>query len=183
MPRNRPEIDRDEKVEAILDASERRLRAGGVGTFSVAALARELGLAANSIYWYFPTRDDLLVATVEHALLGIVRRKSPGLRRLDSRILWFVEQLDELEHVRVGLYERAHDSRTIADLLARLDERSRTMLRNVLSGHVPAGDRDLAAGTLLAAIDGARLQRLDSRARRRVVKFAVERITGQGPPG
>lgn len=176
MPRNRPDIDRGEKIAAILDASERRLRTGGVAAFSVAELARELGLAANSIYWYFPTRDDLLVATVEHALLGILGRKPPGMKRLDSRILWFVEQLDELEGVRVGLHERARESTTIADFLTRLDDRSRTMLRNVLAGHVPEADLDLAAQTLLATVEGARLQRLDGRTRRRVIEFAVRQV-------
>lgn len=176
MPRNRPDIDRDEKVKAILEVSDRQLRTSGVAAFSVAALARELGLAANSIYWYFPTRDDLLVATVEHALKGILARKPPGMKRLDSRILWFVEQLDELEHVRVGLHERARESSTIADFLTRLDDGSRTMLRNVLTDHVPDPNLELAAQTLLATIEGTRLQRLDSKTRQRVIKFAVQQV-------
>jgi hypothetical protein len=98
------------------------------------------------------------------------------MKRLDSRILWFVEQLDELEGVRVGLHERARESATIADFLTRLDDGSRTMLRNVLAGHVPEADLDLSAQTLLATVEGARLQRLDGRTRRRVIEFAVRQV-------
>ncbi len=176
MPRNRPEIDREDKVAAILEASERQLRARGVATFSVAEVARDLDLAANSIYWYFPIRDDLLIATVEHALLGILGHKPPGTKRLDSRILWFVEQVDELEHVRVGLYERARESSSIAEFLDRLEEDSQSMLRNVLAGHVPAPELELAAQALLATIDGTRIQRLDGKVRRRIVRYAIRQV-------
>lgn len=177
MPRNRYDVDRDEKVAAILDAGERRLRDDGVAAFSVAALARDLGLAGNAIYWYFPTRDDLLVATVDHLLRGVVARKPPGRRDLAARVLWFVEQLDELEHVRAGLSERARVSPTVAAFLARLDDQARQMLRNVLADHVPDRDLAIAAQTLLATIDGLRLHALTRAERRRVVRFAVERVT------
>ncbi|HEX7290152.1 MAG TPA: TetR/AcrR family transcriptional regulator [Conexibacter sp.] len=178
MPRNRRHVERDEKVAAILDAGELRLRADGVAGFSVAALARDLGLAGNAIYWYFPTRDDLLIATVEHLLHGIVARKPPGRGDLAARVLWFVEQLDALEHVRVGLSERARVSPVVADFLARLDDQGRSMLRNVLAGHVPQRDLGVAAQTLLATIDGLRLHALTRAERRRIVRYALARVTG-----
>ena len=179
MPRNRHHLDRDDKVAAILAGGERRLRTDGVADFSVAALARDLGVAGNAIYWYFPTRDDLLVATVEHLLRGIVARKPPASGDLAARVLWFVEQLDALEHIRVGLSERARTSSIVADFLARLDAQGRGMLRNVLVGHVPERDLELAAQTLLATIDGLRLHALTRTERRRIVRYALGRVTGE----
>ena len=177
MPRNRSDVARDDKVAAILSAGERRLREDGVAGFSVAALARELGVAGNAIYWYFPTRDDLLVATVDHLLQGVVARKPPGRGDLTARVLWFVEQLDEVEHVRVGLSERARASPVVAEFLARLDDQARSMLRNVLAGHVPERERALAAQTLLATIDGLRLHAVTRAERRRIVAYALSRLT------
>jgi AcrR family transcriptional regulator len=179
MPRNRRHVDRAEKVAAILAAGEQQLRADGVAGFSVAALARELRVAGNAIYWYFPTRDDLLIATVEHVLQGIVARKPAGRRDLSARVLWFVEQLDELEHVRVGLSERARVSPVVAEFLVRLDEQARRMLRNVLAGHVPERDLAVATQTLLATIDGLRLHALTRAERRRIVRYALGRVTGE----
>ncbi|MEA2447967.1 MAG: hypothetical protein QOK47_1604, partial [Actinomycetota bacterium] len=66
MPKTRSGVDRDQKMTEILDATERQLRAGGYNAVSVAGIARELGLAHNAIYWYFPSKDHLMVAAFEH---------------------------------------------------------------------------------------------------------------------
>jgi len=50
-------------MDEILALAQARLREGGYEALSVAALARELGLAQNAIYWYFPSKDHLFVAT------------------------------------------------------------------------------------------------------------------------
>jgi hypothetical protein len=52
------------------------------------------------------------------------------------------------------------------------------MLRNVLAGHVPEPDLELAAQTLLATIDGLRLHALTRVERRRIVRYALGRLTG-----
>src|SRR4051795_12241357 len=113
MPRTRRAVSRDEKVEEILAVAERRLREGGYEALSVAAIARELGLAQNAVYWYFPSRDDLLVAAVERMLRDVVARKPPRQRSTRAKVLWFVDQLAELEHVRSGVRERARASETV----------------------------------------------------------------------
>lgn len=64
MPLARTGVDREAKLEEILAAAERRLVAGGYAHMSVAAIARELGLVQNSIYWYFPSKDHLFVAVL-----------------------------------------------------------------------------------------------------------------------
>lgn len=57
----RSEVDREEKIRAILDAAKKQLR-------SMVGLARELGLAQAAINWYFPSKDDLFVATLGRML-------------------------------------------------------------------------------------------------------------------
>ena len=52
MPATRHEVDRKDKVIEITAAAERQLLDGGYGSLSLASIARELGLAQNSIYWY-----------------------------------------------------------------------------------------------------------------------------------
>jgi AcrR family transcriptional regulator len=183
VPRTRRDIDRDEKVGEILDAAVAALRTGGYGSLSVAAIARDLGLSPNSIYWYFPTKDDLFVAAVRRIVAGILAGKPPRRRRLESRILWFVEQLDDLEHLRSALYERAGESPAVSDYVAELEAGQKQMLVNVLRGRVPDSELTVAAATLLATIQGVGVQKLRGSARRRVIEYAVGAVTAAEPSG
>jgi AcrR family transcriptional regulator len=177
MPRTRHQLERDKKVAEILDAAERRLRSDGYPALSVAAIARQLKLAPNSIYWYFPTKDDLFVATVRHMLEGIVSRKDPAQKSLERRVLWFVDQLSELDHLRVALYERSRDSDVVARFVEELDANSRELVVNTLAGEVPDEDVEVAAEALVATVAGASLRRLSKKDRARVVSYTLSRFT------
>src|SRR3989440_12275643 len=103
MPRTRSELERDAKVAEIVEAAERRLRAGGYEGLSVAAIARELGLAQNAIYWYFPSKDHLFVAALEAMLRDIAARKPSGDVDVVERILWFTDQFQALSDLRAAV--------------------------------------------------------------------------------
>src|SRR3954462_13242726 len=115
MPRTRTEIEREAKVAEVVEAAERRLHEGGYDALSVAGIARELGVAQNAIYWYFPSRDHLFVAALERMLRDILGRKPPRQRTLERKVLWFVDQLQEIEPVRAAMYERARTSPVVAE--------------------------------------------------------------------
>lgn len=174
---SRPASGREHKTEEILDVAVRQLRAGGYEALSVAGIARELGIAGNSVYWYFPSKDELFVAAVDRLLLGIVAEKPPGRRSLERRVLWFVEQLGDLDPLRAGMRERARYSAPVAELVERLDRDSRRMLRNVLSHEVEAEHLDLATEALLATIEGTWMLGLRGERRRRLLGFALSRFT------
>jgi AcrR family transcriptional regulator len=180
VPQTRHEIERDLKVREILSAAETRLREGGYESLSIAGIARELGLAPNSIYWYFPSKDDLFVAAVRHMLEGMVARKPPSRRTLERRVLWFVEQLDDLDHLRIALYERSRRATVIAQFVEELKASSRQMVANALRGEVADEELGIAAEALLATIEGARLLGLGSKDRNRVVAYALSRFTTSG---
>lgn len=96
MAKTRTEVDRDAKMGEILGLAERRLREDGYQGLSVAAIARELGLAQNAIYWYFPSKDHLFVAVLRRMLEEIAARKPRGEVGRRERILWFADQLEPL---------------------------------------------------------------------------------------
>ena len=54
-------------VQEILDAAERRLNEGGVHSLSLRAIARDVGLTPQALYYYFSSRDDLVTALVARA--------------------------------------------------------------------------------------------------------------------
>jgi AcrR family transcriptional regulator len=176
MPRTRQELDRESKVDEILEAAVRRLGEGGYEALSVAGIARELGLAQNAIYWYFPSRDHLFVAALERMLRDIVARKPPRQRTLERKVLWFVDQLQEIEPVRAAMYERARTSPVVADFADELNRTWHRMLTNVLAGRLEEPELTSAVDALIATIQGAFFQPMSPAARRRLVAFALERL-------
>src|SRR4051794_41615815 len=178
MPKTRTDVDRDAKVAEILDLAEGRVRDGGYAALSVAAIARELGLAQNALYWYFPSKDHLFVAVLERMLRDIVARKPPRRGGVDRQVTWFVDQLAELEPVRASMREQARISPVVTEFVTALDATWRRMLVNVLADRIPEADRELAVDTLLATITGALSQPMAASRRRRIVSFALKRLTG-----
>src|SRR3954468_8355587 len=114
MPRNRREVERDQKIADIVAAATRQALAGGYSALSVAAIARELGVAQNAVYWYFPSKDHLFVAALEQMLRDVVARKPPRQRTLEAKVLWFVDQLDALSDVRAAMEDRARTSEVVS---------------------------------------------------------------------
>jgi AcrR family transcriptional regulator len=178
MPRTRRSEPRDEKIGEILAVAERRLGDGGYDSLSVAAIARELGIAQNAIYWYFPSKDELFVATLRRMLAGIAARKPT--RRIGEleRVLWFVDQFQVLSNLRPAMHDRARSSAAVAGFVEELDALLSRMLANVLRGHVPDEELPLAVEAFRATVEGAFVKGLDRRERRRVLAFALERLLG-----
>ena len=99
-----------------------------------------------------------------------------------ERILWFTDQFQALSHLRGAMNERARSSQVVADFVAELDALLSRMLSNALSGHVPAKELPIAVETFRATVEGSFAKGLDTRRRRKVLRFALERLMGGPPP-
>ena len=60
-------LDGERSRTRILDAAERLLSAKGYSGTGIAAISRESGLPASSIYWFFKSKRDLMMAVVERS--------------------------------------------------------------------------------------------------------------------
>jgi TetR/AcrR family transcriptional repressor of nem operon len=49
---------------AIVDAAERRIRAGGFSGFSFREIAEDVGVKSSSVHYHFPTKENLAAAVV-----------------------------------------------------------------------------------------------------------------------
>jgi AcrR family transcriptional regulator len=179
MPQTRHQTSRDEKMAEILGLAQRRLREGGYEGLSVAGVARELGVAQNAVYWYFPSKDHLFVAALRAMLADVAARK-PSHEEADEidRILWFTDQFQELSDLRAAMRERARSSEVVADFVRELDELLSRMLSNALSDRIAADELPLAVETFRATVEGTVVKGLDRDERRRVLAFALERLIG-----
>jgi AcrR family transcriptional regulator len=182
MPQTRPEISREAKEKEILDLAQARLLESGYDGLSVAAMARELGLAQNAIYWYFPSKDHLFVAALRQMLTELAARK-PSHDEADEieRILWFTDQFQELSGLRAAMRERARSSEVVAEFVTELDELLDRMLSNTLRDRIAADELPLAVEAFRATVEGTVVKGLDRPERRRVLAFALDRLIGQGP--
>jgi AcrR family transcriptional regulator len=182
MPPKRSDLNRDEKIEQILDVAEWRLRSGGYPALSVAQIARDIGVAQNAVHWYFPSKDHLFVATLRRMLAGIVAAKPPAASGLTNQVLWFVDELQSLHQLRAALAERARTSPLAAEFHAELNGGLRGMLANALSGRVPEAELPLAVDTFVATVEGCVLQDLDTPARHRLLEYALDHLLQRGRP-
>src|ERR1017187_5250960 len=81
---------------AILAAARALAGEGGMGTVQIAAVAARAGIAAGTVYRYFPAKTDLvaaLLAEIAEAEIGALRRApggAPGpLSALSAAIVTF----------------------------------------------------------------------------------------------
>jgi TetR/AcrR family transcriptional regulator, cholesterol catabolism regulator len=179
VPRTRAEINRDAKVFEILEATEASLREGGYSAVSVAAIARELGIAHNAIYWYFPSKDHLLVATLKHMIEKMIHKKPKGRQTLVDRTMWFVDQLADLYPIRASMHEHRERSVVIREFLDDFESLLQRMLRNVLSKYIDESELDVATSAFIATVQGSFLQGIPRAERRRILTFSLERLIGE----
>jgi AcrR family transcriptional regulator len=148
---------------AIMAAARALAAEGGMGTVQIAAVAERAGIAAGTVYRYFPAKSDLVAALVaahsaaEIAALNRAADAAPGplsalaaaivtfaARALASRRLAFAmiaEPVEpELDAARSG-YRRA--------LAGEFEIRIRSALER---GHLPEQDAAVAAAALVGAL-------------------------------
>jgi AcrR family transcriptional regulator len=176
MPRTRTELEREEKVAEILGVAERRLLEGGFEALSMAGIARDLGLAQNAIYWYFPSRGHLFVAVLQQILEEIGARKPRGQVDVVERILWFTDQFASLYALRPAMREQARESPVVADFVHDLDNLLERMLSNAFRARIPEDQLATAVESFRATVIGAYAQELSRRRRRELLAFVLKRL-------
>ncbi|AWB92273.1 TetR/AcrR family transcriptional regulator [Aeromicrobium chenweiae] len=96
MPRNRRPRDREEKSAEIVAAAATLFTDVGFEKTSLVSVAKVAGVTTNTIYWYFESKEALLVAVLDHllaeALHGVDEQAETPLV---DRLLWVVGRLDE----------------------------------------------------------------------------------------
>ena len=176
MPRTRPEFDRAEKQTAILDTAIEQLESGGYAALSVAAIARDLGVAQNAVYWYFPTKDHLFVAALQQMGHRVFAAKMRAGGDWTARLLAVVDALADLYPLLPAIHQRAAASDVVRVFERDLLKDFRGMLAAGLTGRVAADEVDLAAETVLAAVIGAYAIDLSSARRRRLLRNLLDRL-------
>jgi AcrR family transcriptional regulator len=158
----RPGRPRDARAdEAILEAAADVLARCGPGGFTVDAVAARAGVGKATIYRRWPSRADLLLATVEQATIDL---KDPDTGSVRSDLVFVMSALAvKLRLTNVGrllpaLAAEAAVNPDMSETLAAFVEERRQLSRGVLvraveRGELPAGtDVDLVLDLLAGPV-------------------------------
>ena len=178
MPRNRADVDREAKVEEIVDAAAAVLDRGGYEALSLSAVARELGLARGAIYWYFPSSDDLFAAAVDKVFADALS-DPPRSAGLVEQISWAVDRLAGLRGLYLALHARSHASASAGAVEAAIQDGLRTRLRDSVARHVDADRVRPVSEALGIFVEGLLVHRLPDEERTALLELVVGRLLEQ----
>ena len=180
MPATRPHLDRDLKRKQILDAAEKLLLRNGYETTAMAEVARRAGVANNAVYWYFPSKDDLLAAVLgrrqERALENL---PAPDTLTLDEQALAMLAQLDQVAKLTATVHERAQHSTAVAEMHKAFHAAADRLLQTLFQdAGLEASDAAQAARAMMALIEGIHLHEpdRDTTARDDLVLWTLHRL-------
>lgn len=181
MPRNRVDTAREVKVEAILDVAERLFAERGFTTTSTALLARTAGVSERTLFWYFPTKDHLLVAVTERAARGIrdelLADGAPDPGEFGDSLFRVVRAMREVRHLLPVMHQRAEVSEHVAAARARFREvHHRVIAIGLRPLGVPEDQLDAAIEIVTCFVDGVLLRNLDDRRMRQLCQALADQL-------
>jgi AcrR family transcriptional regulator len=177
VPATRRHLDRDAKRSEILDAAETLMLRDGYQGTSMVAIARAAGVASNAVYWYFPSKDELLAAVLRRRVDREVADFASG--GLEERVLALLSQLDQVASLTAAVHERVGQSPAVARMhLAFHSAVERVLSEGFQDAGLTPDDARCASEAVMAMIDGVHLhdRERDPVARDRLMLWAVDCI-------
>ncbi|GIJ78376.1 DNA-binding transcriptional regulator, AcrR family [Micromonospora phaseoli] len=164
--------DHDERRAQIVAALLRIAASRGLHAASMRTVAAEAGVSVSTVQYYFHTKEQLLLAGLEHQAEGVGRRAAAGMPNdaagtRDTVHAWLVQfiPVDEEQRAAYTVFAAYHALALTDPALAGLSythgsHQLEGVLRDLLTGAQRAGevapDREVAAeaGNLLALATG-----------------------------
>ena len=163
------QLRRERKAEQarneILSACVRVLSAKGLSGTTMEEVAREAGYATGSLYNYFPSKDDLLIAVcdqVHEYMIDVLRSPVPTGTSFPARLRFvqdrFIETVEKNREVHITL-ERLQFSAAMAEHFRSKLETTRALVRALLrqgveEGFVPTEKLEKYVTYFMALADG-----------------------------
>ena len=130
----------------------------GYAETTIAGVAQNAGFSKGAVQYHFPTKEELIAATVEHLLMRTVSSASQSYESVDSALLNAWQRLVNtsayralLEVLNAARIDRKLRLRISAELVAwgkNLDQQSLTIYQSA-NGQLPAHEGDAEVVMLL----------------------------------
>ncbi|MGW1158674.1 TetR/AcrR family transcriptional regulator [Streptomyces sp. NPDC002519] len=160
------EIKKQQTRTAIADAALTLFLEHGFDQVTVAEVARHAGVSANTVFNYFPTKEDLFFdrqAEVEGHLAALVRDRAPGtcpVEAVRDDLLSALHRKEPALGLRPGaprFWQVIRDSPALRAREREISERAEAALATALAEHPPSttGTPDNADDAMPALVAGA----------------------------
>ncbi len=161
--------------EEIMDATYRALCEHGYADLTMQHIADEAGKSTSLLHYHFDTKEDLLVAFIDHLItefedvVAPSEENSPADRLREYLDLWeFAPEEDERAALHLALLElrsRGPFNEAYREQLARSDEVLRSTVADIIGDGIEQGvfrevDPAATARLLVATLDGARTRQI-----------------------
>jgi len=169
--------DQPSAADEIMDGVYHALRAHGYADLTMQDIADECSKSKSLLHYHYDTKEDLLVAFLEHIITDSAERieahaDDPATERLVAFIGWFVFGPDaaDREAFHIALLElrtQGPFNDRIREQLDRSDRVLRGTVADILESGIEEGvfrdvDVEETAALLVATLDGARTARSPS---------------------
>jgi TetR/AcrR family transcriptional regulator, cholesterol catabolism regulator len=130
----------DNRRQQLLDVAARLFRERGYHVTSMRDIAREVGMLSGSIYYHFPSKEEMLLAVYEEGLRHIaervdaaVARQQAPWERLEAGCTAHLEALLELsDYTQVMIRVLPPEGGKVAERLLELRDRYEALFRDLI---------------------------------------------------
>lgn len=180
LARNKRHLEQKVKKEEIELVAMALLKAKGYDNTSMAEIARSAGVAANTIYWYYENKDDVLLAVlnrvVSQAIADVMALQEQPLR---TRVLMLIAKVESSGSLMTDVHSRvSHSAKVRAwhDHFHSMVEQ--LSVSELVKAGVDLGEALLDARLLIYVIEGLLAHPHELQEREQIIDQALKRLTG-----
>ncbi len=177
MPANRRPVPKEQRRDELLIAAAQLFVRDGYEAASMSRIANEAGVTANTLYWYFKDKDQLLVAVADSYLEALLaEHRDAGPRPLADQLLWLVTRLRPVKHLVATVHDRLAASAAISTWHQSFHAAFEEVFESQLSSPIPEADRAVEIAAATFALEGAITHPLDDATTRALCQSIADRL-------
>jgi AcrR family transcriptional regulator len=156
MPKTRHTRDAGQKRDEIVAAARRLFLAEGYDATGMARIAREAGVAPNTLYWYFDDKDALLITLLDELVAeALAEYATVQALPLDAQLIWMLAKFDAAPGMVATVHARLAVSPGIREWHERFHAMVESMVIALLAARgVPEAERQPAARIAMFVVEG-----------------------------
>lgn len=178
LARNKRHLEPKVKKEEIELVATELLKKKGYDNTSMAEIARSAGVAANTIYWYFENKDDVLIAVLDRVVSqAIAEMATLREHTFRARVLTLIGQIENAGSLMTDVHSRVNHSTKVQVW----HEQFHTMVEQLsvselVNAEVCLDEAQLDAKLLIYVIEGLLAHPHKLQEREQIIDQALKRI-------
>jgi|TARA_R100001463_G_scaffold8611_15_gene26301 TetR/AcrR family transcriptional regulator of autoinduction and epiphytic fitness len=116
LAKNKRDIDLKVKQDELESTASRLFLSLGYDGTSMNRIARELGVAPNTLYWYYASKDELLVGVLNRQMSQtLVRLPTIVDKPLKEKMAWALREFEQSRELVATVHARLEQSEVIRE--------------------------------------------------------------------